>query len=275
MKALRQARGGILFIDEAHGLCPGPAHRQVSYSAEAVESLVGHLTEEEFKGNLLVIMAGYTAQVDQMFACANPGLRSRFDKLRISFPAWTGVQAYAAAVASIEEDGKRLTEEAHKELQKSFQEISQLASWASARDVFETILPAMYAKRATRIAAQARTQHHDADELASTEKNTSFQTTAAYTADDVKAAFANLLESSAQAAHQGSHASTEQSTYPVFQGSGPGTPQNEIADKFLRPKAKRYKKHTRRVTFDSDSESGDEAAADEAGIWAALELVSL
>lgn len=55
-KAMHQARGGILFIDEAYGMAGGGYTS--SYAKEAVDTLVGMITEPEFKGNLLVIMAG-------------------------------------------------------------------------------------------------------------------------------------------------------------------------------------------------------------------------
>jgi hypothetical protein len=146
---MQQARGGILFIDEAHGLYSPTGN---CYAQEAVEALVGHITEKEFKGNLLVIMAGYTEELDHMFSRANPGLRSRFDKIRVVFPAWTGKQAALAVIAAVEAEGKTITIEAKLELQKSFDCLSLRPSWASARDVFENIIPAMFTNRAVRLA---------------------------------------------------------------------------------------------------------------------------
>ncbi len=136
-------------IDEAHGLYSPTGY---CYAREAVEALVGHITEKEFKGNLLVIMSGYTDELNQMFARSNPGLRSRFDKIRVVFPAWTGKQAAVAVIAAVEAEGKKLTTGAELELKRSFDYMAQLPSWASARDVFEKIIPAMYAHRAARLA---------------------------------------------------------------------------------------------------------------------------
>jgi hypothetical protein len=219
LKVLQQARGGILFIDEAYGLDPSES-KWCGYAAEAVEALVGHITDKEFKGNVLVIMSGYSDRMERMFTRANPGFRSRFDKVRVDFPAWTGEQAAAAAVDHIEADGKTLTSEARIELYKSFEEMARLPSWASARDVFETVLPAMYSKRATRMVTQARLLAADtatgpAADVASASgpaKESSGrrrQTTDTarefpYEASDVTAAFAYALNDSGGLAELGS-----------------------------------------------------------------------
>ena len=77
---LREARGGVLFIDEAYQLNP---MRGGNFMTEAVDELVGALTEEEFKGKLLVILAGYDQDMEEMLS-VNPGLRSRFSE-RVHF----------------------------------------------------------------------------------------------------------------------------------------------------------------------------------------------
>jgi SpoVK/Ycf46/Vps4 family AAA+-type ATPase len=59
---LREARGGVLFIDEAYQLDP---QRGGSFMTEAVDELVGALTDEEFKGRLLVILAGYDQDMER------------------------------------------------------------------------------------------------------------------------------------------------------------------------------------------------------------------
>lgn len=73
MKAkIQEARGGILFIDEVYSLCNGPYD---SYGREAINELVPAM--ENFRDNFMVIVAGYTEQVD-VFLDANQGLRNRF-----------------------------------------------------------------------------------------------------------------------------------------------------------------------------------------------------
>ena len=73
---LRKSLGGVLFIDEAYQMDPT---RGGPYMTEAVDELVGALTEEEFKGKLLVILAGYSDDMEKMLK-VNPGLKSRFSE---------------------------------------------------------------------------------------------------------------------------------------------------------------------------------------------------
>jgi hypothetical protein len=180
---MQQARGGILFIDEAHGLYTSTGN---FYAREAVEALVGHITEKEFKGNLLVIMSGYAEEMDRMFINANPGLRSRFDKIRVVFPPWTGEQAAGAVVTAVEAEGKKLTMEAQSVLRQSFECMARLPSWASARDVYEKIIPAMYTKRASRLALKFL--NHKSEHVASNNQSCTIQPLP-YEVSDVVEAF--------------------------------------------------------------------------------------
>jgi SpoVK/Ycf46/Vps4 family AAA+-type ATPase len=77
---LEQSRGGVLFIDEAYQLNP---KRGGPYMTEVVDELCAKLTDVEFKGKILVLLAGYDADMDEMLAI-NPGLKSRFAE-RIAF----------------------------------------------------------------------------------------------------------------------------------------------------------------------------------------------
>lgn len=84
-EVLTKSLGGVLFIDEAYQLDPA---RGGTYMTEAVDELVGALTEDEFKGKVLVILAGYDKDMENMLK-TNPGLKSRFSE-RIHFQDFDG-----------------------------------------------------------------------------------------------------------------------------------------------------------------------------------------
>ncbi|GAA0315074.1 hypothetical protein GCM10008967_01980 [Bacillus carboniphilus] len=73
-KKIREALGGVLFIDEAYSLFKEGGS---DFGKEAVETLVDEMTKH--KENLVVIMAGYPYEMEQLLN-SNPGLRSRFKK---------------------------------------------------------------------------------------------------------------------------------------------------------------------------------------------------
>ena len=80
-----QARGGVLFIDEAYALIPSPAGAFRDFGHEAVETLIKLM--EDHRSETVVIVAGYGEQMTQ-FLEANPGLASRFPRI-VDFPAYS------------------------------------------------------------------------------------------------------------------------------------------------------------------------------------------
>ena len=78
---IKQAMGGVLFIDEAYDLCAD----NDSFGQEAVNTLVSEI--ENHRDNLMVILAGYTGDMDK-FLDRNQGLASRFPN-RIEFPDYS------------------------------------------------------------------------------------------------------------------------------------------------------------------------------------------
>lgn len=68
---LTEALGRVLFVDEAYRFSDGP------FGREAVNELVDCLTKPKFIGKIVVILAGYTYQIDELLQI-NPGLSSRF-----------------------------------------------------------------------------------------------------------------------------------------------------------------------------------------------------
>lgn len=68
---VKEAMGGILFIDEAYALCRGDHD---TYGHEAVDELIAQM--ENNKDNLMVILAGYKKEMAE-FLDSNPGFSSR------------------------------------------------------------------------------------------------------------------------------------------------------------------------------------------------------
>lgn len=69
---IRQAIGGVLFIDEAYTLASDD-----EYGQEAIDTLLKLM--EEYRNDLVVIVAGYP-ELMQKFIESNPGLESRFNR---------------------------------------------------------------------------------------------------------------------------------------------------------------------------------------------------
>lgn len=73
-QAIMEAKGGILFIDEAYELNP-EADNGGAYKREAITTLVKDM--DDMRSDLIVIMAGYTEKMEELLT-ANEGLPSRF-----------------------------------------------------------------------------------------------------------------------------------------------------------------------------------------------------
>jgi SpoVK/Ycf46/Vps4 family AAA+-type ATPase len=73
-KKIREALGGVLFIDEAYSLL---GQSSGDFGKEVIDTIVDEMTRHN--ENLVVILAGYPAEMDLLLE-SNPGLRSRFKK---------------------------------------------------------------------------------------------------------------------------------------------------------------------------------------------------
>lgn len=69
---LEQAKGGVLFIDEAYAL--NKKGSSVDFGIEAINTIIKYM--EDHRGEIMIIFAGYTKEMEQ-FLKTNPGLASR------------------------------------------------------------------------------------------------------------------------------------------------------------------------------------------------------
>ncbi len=73
-KKIREALGGVLFIDEAYSLL---SQSSGDFGKEVIDTLVDEMTKHN--ENLVVVLAGYPNEMEKLMS-SNPGLKSRFKK---------------------------------------------------------------------------------------------------------------------------------------------------------------------------------------------------
>ncbi len=103
--AVREALGGVLFIDEAYSLCEN--YQGDGFAKETVEVLLKAM--EDYRDNLIIIFAGYTKEM-QKFKEMNPGLKSRIG-LTIEFPDYNADELTQIFVRKAEESGYSISDE--------------------------------------------------------------------------------------------------------------------------------------------------------------------
>lgn len=87
IQVIKQALGGVLFIDEAYTLS---RDKQDPFGLEAIDTIVKSM--EDYRDDLVVVMAGYPNEMEA-FLKSNPGLKSRFPFI-IDFPDYTSEEMF-------------------------------------------------------------------------------------------------------------------------------------------------------------------------------------
>lgn len=139
MEVVKEALGGVLFIDEAYSLVSRRGENDFGY--EAVDTLIKAM--EDYRDDLVVIVAGYPDKMEE-FLNSNPGLQSRFNKY-IHFDDYSPEELMAIFERMCEKNGYKTTVEAREKAGKILQTIyeSRTENFANARTVrnlFEKLL---------------------------------------------------------------------------------------------------------------------------------------
>lgn len=133
MKVFERALGKVLFVDEAYRLAEG------QFAKEAMDELVGILTNERFIGKLIVILAGYDHDMNRLLS-ANAGLSSRFPE-EICFTHLPAEHCLAILARRLERhdvvcDALYQPEsQTYCAMVRRLHELATLPAWGNARDI--------------------------------------------------------------------------------------------------------------------------------------------
>jgi len=147
---IKEAKGGVLFIDEAYALGEGN-----DFGREAIETLLKRM--EDGRGEFAVIVAGYTEPM-QRFLESNPGLRSRFDRI-FTFNDYSSNELFRIALSLLKQENIRPDNEAYDYLQKYIDSVYEYRDkhFGNAREIRKLIIEAVQNQN-LRLASLAKDQ---------------------------------------------------------------------------------------------------------------------
>ena len=138
-KVIDSARGGVLFIDEAYSITEND--HSDSYGRECLTELTKAL--EDYREDLVVIVAGYTEPMNKFFE-SNPGLKSRFNTF-IEFKDYSANQLIDILKSVCHQNDYSLSKELVELLQEFFnEEVSEkdehFANGRLARNIYDDLV---------------------------------------------------------------------------------------------------------------------------------------
>jgi len=144
-----EARGGVLFIDEAYTLASGDSGGGPDFGREAIDTLVKLM--EDHRDDVVVIAAGYSHEM-RNFLNANPGLASRFSRT-IEFESYTPAELVMIVERLCQAHNYTLEHETRAALTTYFTNLPRDESFGNgrtARKVFEEMVGRQAARLASR-----------------------------------------------------------------------------------------------------------------------------
>jgi hypothetical protein len=184
---MQEARGGVLFIDEAYGVTGS------QYGQEAIDTLCGMLTLEDYMdGKTIVIMGGYKSDMNLMLE-ENEGLKSRFSST-VEFDNWTSEKCLGLVEKLCAKGGYELASGGKDALLDGFDVLSAVdemsgdairKGWANARDSV-TMYEYVEGCRNSRVAKLMKGGTYDEDDA---------KVSCAFTEDDCREAVSKFVHS--------------------------------------------------------------------------------
>lgn len=144
---VREALGGVLFIDEAYSL-RREGQTGNDYGQAVIDTLVSSMTNKDFGNKFAVILAGYPEEMRQ-FLWANPGLRSRFpEQNQIILPDFKTGELIKIAEATALDNDYFFTEQALVTFKDMIEQERVDESFGNARTVRDLVLKTIFNKGA-------------------------------------------------------------------------------------------------------------------------------
>jgi len=112
-KKIKEAKGGILFVDEAYQLTQALQRGQSDFSGEAIDEMMKVMNDTGRKATTFVF-AGYKKEMDE-FVAYNAGLESRI-KYRFHFDDYTVPELVSIMNKRMDRSGYKLTPDASRDL---------------------------------------------------------------------------------------------------------------------------------------------------------------
>ena len=124
----KEAKGGVLFIDEAYSLCDG---QKGSFGDEAINTIVQEM--ENNREDSIVIFAGYPKPM-QEFLERNPGMKSRV-AFQIEFDDYTVDELCDITKLMVKNKDFTLTKKAMNKLRKNYEAVIGTTDYGNGRYV--------------------------------------------------------------------------------------------------------------------------------------------
>lgn len=129
MRKIREAMGGVLFVDEAYALVPKDG--SFDYGHEAVATLIKAM--EDYRGKFCVILAGYRNQMYEMIS-TNPGFKSRI-QFELDFPNYSKEELEQIASLMLCKRGYSVSKEALNKMMDVTDIKRKEPNFANAREI--------------------------------------------------------------------------------------------------------------------------------------------
>lgn len=155
-KKFEEAKGGILFIDEAYSLCED----RNSFGTEAINTIVQEM--ENNRKHVLVIFAGYPDKMKD-FMEMNEGLHSRIG-FHIDFPDYNSDELLQILKFQARERGYTIAKQSDTKLLRQFDDARKIKNYGNGRFV-RNLLDQAIMKQSLRLSLSETGGQPGAEEL--------------------------------------------------------------------------------------------------------------